>query len=289
MGMTRIDAIRCMVGEAPVWDDAGQALFLLDIPRQLVLRYDPVAGTVQSWECPSPPTALALADRGEVLLACKDAVLRLDLRSGETSPVDHAAGQPHNATLNDGRVDRQGRFVIGSCCTDFAAPTPVGGIYSVERGECARIADDITFSNGTCFSPDGATLYFADGARHAIYAYDYDTCNGRPGARRLLADTSPLGGMPDGATVSADGRLWVAINPGGKVAAYQPDGTLDQVIDLPAARPGSVTFGGAALDRLFVTTLDPVCFGEPADDAAGYLYVVDGLNARGLPEPRYRN
>ncbi|MGE4306593.1 MAG: SMP-30/gluconolactonase/LRE family protein [Novosphingobium sp.] len=287
--MTRIDAIRCMVGEAPVWDDAGQALFLLDIPRQLVLRYDPVAGTVRSWECPSPPTALALADRGEVLLACKDAVLRLDLRSGETSPVDHAAGQPHNATLNDGRVDRQGRFVIGSCCTDFAAPTPVGGIYSVERGECARIADDITFSNGTCFSPDGATLYFADGARHAIYAYDYDTGNGRPGARRLLADTSPLGGMPDGATVSADGRLWVAINPGGKVAAYQPDGTLDQVIDLPAARPGSVTFGGAALDRLFVTTLDPVCFGEPADDAAGYLYVVDGLNARGLPEPRYRN
>ena len=163
----------------------------------------------------------------------------------------------------------------------------MGGIYSVARGVCARIADDITFSNGTCFSPDGATLYFADGARHAIYAYDYDTQTGRAGARRLVADTSALGGMPDGATVSADGRLWVAINPGGKVAAYRPDGTLDQVINLPTARPGSVSFGGAGLDRLFVTTLDPVCFGEPADEAAGYLYVVDGLDACGLPEPRY--
>lgn len=289
MGVTRIDAVRCMVGEAPVWDDAGQALFLLDIPRQLVLRYDPVTGAVQSWECPAPPTALALADEGEVLLACQDAILRLDLASGKTAPVTVAAGQPQNATLNDGRVDRQGRFVIGSCCTDFAAPTPVGGIYSVTQGACARIADDIMFSNGTCFSPDGRTLYFADGACHAIYAYDYDTGTGQPGDRRLLADTSALGGMPDGATVSADGRLWAAINPGGKVAAFLPDGTLDQVIDLPANRPGSVAFGGAGLERLFVTTLDPACFGEPADDAAGYLYVVDGLNARGLPEPRYRN
>ena len=109
------------------------------------------------------------------------------------------------------------------------------------------------------------------------------------GKRRLLADTRVLGGMPDGATVSADGRLWVAINPGGKVAAYRPDGSLDQVIDLPTARPGSVAFGGTMLNRLFVTSLDPLCFGEPADEAAGYLYVIDGLNVCGLVEPRYRN
>ena len=149
--------------------------------------------------------------------------------------------------------------------------------------------DIIIFSNGTCFSPIGETLYFADGARHAIYAYDYDTATGRPGARRLLADTTALGGMPDGATVSADGRVWVAINPGGKVAAFNPDGSLDRVIDLPTARPGSVAFGGPALERLFVTTLDPVGFGEAPDAAAGYLYVIDGLDARGLPEPRYQS
>lgn len=287
MQITRIETVRCTLGEAPVWDEADRALYFLDIAKQQVLRLDPDTRTVREWGCPSPPTALALGAPGQVLLACGDAIIQLDLSTGEIVPVAHAPGQPPNATLNDGRVDRQGRFVVGSCCTDFAAPKPVGGIYSLAQGQCVRVADDITFSNGTCFSPDGSTLYFADGARHSIYAYDYDPSTGRPGIRRLLADTTVLGGMPDGATVSADGRLWVAINPGGKVATYRPDGTLDQVIDLPTGRPGSVAFGGPNLDRLFVTTLDPAMFGEPADEAAGYVYVIDGLDTQGLPEPRY--
>ncbi len=289
MQVTRIDSIRCTVGEAPVWDDREGYLYLLDIAAQLVLRLDPVTGAVRRWECPAPPTVLALDEREGAILASKDAILQLDLETGQTRELARVPGQPANATLNDGRVDRQGRLVVGSCCTDFAAPSPVGGIYGFARGQCTRLADDIIFSNGTCFSPIGETLYFADGARHAIYAYDYDTATGRPGARRLLADTTALGGMPDGATVSADGRVWVAINPGGKVAAFNPDGSLDRVIDLPTARPGSVAFGGTALERLFVTTLDPVGFGEAHDAAAGYLYVIDGLDARGLPEPRYQS
>ena len=289
MQVTRIDSIRCTLGEAPVWDDREGYLYLLDIAAQLVLRLDPVTGAVRRWECPAPPTVLALDEREGAILASKDAILQLDLETGQTRELARVPGQPANATLNDGRVDRQGRLVVGSCCTDFAAPSPVGGIYGFARGQCTRLADDIIFSNGTCFSPIGETLYFADGARHAIYAYDYDTATGRPGARRLLADTTALGGMPDGATVSADGRVWVAINPGGKVAAVNPDGSLDRVIALPPARPGSVAFGGPALERLFVTTLDPVGFGEAHDAAAGYLYVIDGLDARGLPEPRYQS
>ncbi|MDE2410141.1 MAG: SMP-30/gluconolactonase/LRE family protein [Sphingomonadales bacterium] len=287
--MTRIDAVRCTVGEAPVWDDAGQALFLLDIPAQKLIRYDPASGDVRDWATPGAATALALDEGHGALLAIGAGIHLLDLESGQSRIVARAPGQAPNATLNDGRTDRQGRFVIGSCCTDFDAPSPVGGIYGLDRGHCTRLAGDILFSNGTCFSPDGTTLYFADGARHAIYAFAYDPLTGAVGERRLLADTTSLGGMPDGATVDAAGHIWVAINPGGKVAAWRPDGTLDRVVDLPAPRPGSVSFGGRALDRLFVTTLDPACFGEPSDPHSGYLYVIDGLDARGLPEPRYRH
>ncbi|MDE2597984.1 MAG: SMP-30/gluconolactonase/LRE family protein [Sphingomonadales bacterium] len=289
MRLTRIASVRCTIGEAPVWDDVGQALFLLDIPAQRLIRYDPVTGEVRDWETPGAATALALSEAGEALLAIDSTIHLLNLAIGQTRALAQAPGQATNATLNDGRTDRQGRFVFGSCCTDFDAPSPVGGIYGLDRGRCTRLADDILFSNGTCFSPDGATLYFADGARHAIFAYAYDPATGAIGERRLLADTSALGGMPDGATVDAEGRVWVAINPGGKVAAFRPDGTPDRVIDLPANRPGSVAFGGENLDRLFITTLDPVAFGEAADDHSGYLYIADGLGVRGLPEPRYRH
>ena len=289
MKITRIDAVRCTIGEAPVWDEAQHALYMVDIAAQKLLRYDPERDTVRAWELPFAPTALALGTEGQALLASGSAIHRLELDSGRTEQVGAVDGQPANATLNDGRVDRQGRFVIGSCCTDFASPSAVGGIYGFAQGRAERLADDILFSNGTCFSPDGTTLYFADGALHAIYAYEYDTHTGKVGTRRRFADTTALGGMPDGATVDADGRVWVAINPGGKVAGYNPDGTLDQVVDLPANRPGSVAIGGAHLERLFVTTLDPVAFGEPTDEHSGYLYVVDDIGLRGLAEPRYRD
>lgn len=49
----------------------------------------------------------------------------------------------------------------------------------------------------------------------------------------------------------------------------------------------SVAFGGPKLDQLYVTTIDPTFFGEPAEDGAGEVYVVEGLGARGVPEPRY--
>ncbi|MDE2597944.1 MAG: SMP-30/gluconolactonase/LRE family protein [Sphingomonadales bacterium] len=288
MQLSRVDQVRCTIGEAPVWDNFARALFLLDISAQRLIGYNPVTGATREWVTPGAATAMALGAPGEVLLAIGDTIHLLSLATGQSQPLAKAPGQAANATLNDGRTDRQGRFVVGSCCTDFDAPSPVGGIYGLDRGRCTRLADDILLSNGTCFAPDGATLYFADGARYAVFAYAYDPATGSVGERRQLADTTALGGMPDGATVDADGRLWVAINPGGKVACYRPDGVLERVIELPASRPGSVSFGGWNLDRLFITTLDPTAFGEPADPHGGYLYVADGLGVRGLSEPRYR-
>ena len=93
---------------------------------------------------------LGLAMLASVLVACGDAILRLDLASGLVDPLARAPAQPANATLNDGRVDRQGRFVIGSCCTDFAAPSPVGGIY----GRCQSVANSSPRDAATAQSPN---------------------------------------------------------------------------------------------------------------------------------------
>lgn len=93
--------------------------------------------------------------------------------------------------------------------------------------------------------------------------------------------------MPDGATVDSEGRGWVAIFGGCKVAAFTPEGALERVVDLPVSLPGSVMFGGRNLDQLHVATIDPAYFGNPAEERAGYAYVVEGLGVRGLPEPRY--
>ena len=115
----------------------------------------------------------------------------------------------------------------------------------------------------------------------------YDPATGAASSRRVFVDTREFGGMPDGATVDADGRIWMALFRAGKVGVFHPDGKLDRLIDLPVKLVSSVAFGGPDLDRLFVTSLDPSFMNEPAEPGGGDLFVIDGLGARGLPEPLY--
>jgi sugar lactone lactonase YvrE len=46
-------------------------------------------------------------------------------------------------------------------------------------------------------------------------------------------------------------------------------------------------FGGPDLDLLYVTTIDPTVLGRPAEDGGGHTFVIEGLGARGIAEPRY--
>jgi len=277
-----------MVGEGPVWDVAEQALYFLDIAGRRVHRYDPHNGATRSWETPTSAGAMALRETGGAVLAMGDGIVGLDFDSGAMTPMAKASSQPPEAVFNDGKVDRRGRFVIGSCCTDMVDPRPVGGVFSLSADhELARIEQGISFSNGPCFSPDGTVFYFSDSAKYACYAYDYDLNSGRLSGKRLFADTRALGGMPDGATVDGDGLVWMAIFRGAKVVAFRPDGRIERIVHMPVRLSVSTMFGGPLLDQLFVTTIDPTFFKEPPEEGAGYVYVVEGLGARGLREPRY--
>lgn len=287
MKIERIDSVRCKLGEGPVWDVTEEALYLLDIAQQKILRYRPADGTVHSWATPASPGAMALGNDG-VVVAMKNTLYTMNLPSGEFSTIAIAKDQPQEATFNDGKVDRQGRFVVGSCSTNLSDPQPIGGIYSLGLDrKLKRLAGDIAFSNSPCFSPDGKTLYFSDSARHQIFCYEYDTNTGELGERRNLANTRSLGGMPDGATVDSDGLIWVAVIEGSKIVAFRPDGKVERVVELPVSLPGSVMFGGSDLKDLFVATIDPAYFGRATQEGAGYLYRIQGLGATGLREQRF--
>ena len=193
-------------------------------------------------------------DRGAVV-ALADGIHALDLESGATTPVALIEDLPPGVVLNDGKVDRRGRFVVGTIDTKIAAP--LGQFLSLQAGELRVIADGFTVGNGPCWSPDDRVLYLADSFAHRIYAYDYDIETGDVGDRRIFAETQALGGIPDGATVDEEGMVWVAICEGAKVVAFAPDGEVQRVIEMPVSHPSSVTFGGRGLDLLYVTSIDP--------------------------------
>ncbi len=288
MRISRVETCRCLVGEGPVWDVGTQALYFLDIPQRRVHRFEPHTGLTRTWETPATVGAMALRERGGAVLAMRDEVCTLDFDTGSVKAIAKADAQSPQAIFNDGKVDKRGRFIIGSCCTDLVDPQPVGGAFSLSpHHELALLERDICFSNGPCFSPDGGTFYFSDSARYACFAYDYDLDTGTLANKRLFADTRTLGGMPDGTTVDSDGLVWMAIFRGGKIAAFRPDGRLERIVEMPVSLAVSAMFGGARLDQLYVTTIDPGYFNETAEEGAGHLYVIEGLGARGLAEPRY--
>lgn len=65
---------------------------------------------------------------------------------------------------------------------------------------------------------------------------------------RVFAGTADPGGISDGATVDAEGCLWSAICEGGKLVRFRPDDTIARIVGMPLKLPGSVMFGGPALD-----------------------------------------
>jgi len=287
MEITRLPLPRCSVGEGPVWDEAEQALYYIDILEKRVLRWHPASGSHRTWDVPAMIGSMALREGGGAIVALPDGIHALDFDTGAVTPFALFDPPDPAVQLADGKVDHAGQFVFGT--SHRQAKEPVGGLWSLgTNGRIARLDEGLILGNGPCFSPDGRTLYHADSMRQTIYAYDYHLPTGAASNRRVFFDSTAYGPIPDGATIDAAGAMWVAICEGGVVLRLSPAGEVTRVIEMPTRLPASCMFFGPDLDRLFVPSIDPSFLGREPDEADGWCYVVDGLGVRGLPEPRYR-
>jgi L-arabinonolactonase len=284
--ITQVETQRCIIGEGPVWDVAEQALYFIDILGKKVLRFDPARGETREWAVPDVIGSMALRVGGGAVVALATGVHTLDFASGACAMLATSADLNDMVQLADGKVDRRGRFIVGS--SDRAMEQARGKLYVLDDNATLREIDrDIIIANGPCWSPDNKIFYHSDSIRNTIFAYDYDIETGTAANRRVFANTEELGGIPDGATIDSDGCMWMAICEGQKVVQFRPDGALERVIDMPVKCPASVMFGGAALDQLYVTSLSPAFLGREEAPLDGCTFVIEGLGATGLPEPRY--
>ena len=282
--------VKTLLGEGPLWDVEQQRLYWVDIFGQRIFRATADGRELRSWLVPAPIGSMALTRDGSgAVLALATGIHLLDFATGETSFVaDPEADLPTNR-LNDGKVDRRGRFVVGSM--DTREDNRTGRLYRLDPDYRLTVLDDkLICSNGPCWSPDDTTFYFSDTWSGEIWAYDYDIDAGTVSNRRRFAtfDTSPVGGF-DGSTVDAEGGLWNAVVYDGRIVRYTGDGTVDRVIDMPVKKITSVMFGGPDLDILYVTSMARPPLPRFPDDpvAAGSLFAITGLGVTGVPEPRF--
>jgi sugar lactone lactonase YvrE len=225
--------------------------------------------------------AVALAEDGGLLIAAARglAVLAVD---GTISHGPDILGNRGNVRLNDGAVDPQGRFVVGSL-----ALGPETGTEELLRvspdGTVETLRSGIRLSNGIAFSPDGHTIYHVDTLANTLSSHSYG-----PGAfdldepwRTVLAD---FPAYPDGLTVSADGTLWVAQWGGSSIRRHALSGELLDVVHVDATQASCPAFVGPNLDTLAITTAQEGLSGWT--DESGAIFLVDA-DAKGLPPHRW--
>jgi L-arabinonolactonase len=242
------------LGEGVTWCARTGRLYWTDIEGAHLWRYDPHDGSHRAWKMPERLGCFALCeDENTLVLGLSKRLAFFDLATGELVPiVDVEPGL--DTRVNDGRCDRQGRFVFGTM-DDTKPRKQIGGFYRLNR--------DLTLerlplpapaiSNSIAFSPDGATMYYCDTPTREIRACDYGA-DGHIANDRLFVRLADATGMPDGSTVDADGGLWNAQWGGARVVRYRADGIESMRVNIPTAQPSCVTLGGARLDTLYVTS-----------------------------------
>lgn len=276
-----------VLGECPLWDERGGALWWVDSRAPALRRWMPGPAPAESFALPEVVGSIALGEQGGMLAATASGLHAIDPRNSRLARLfDPESHLPENR-FNDGRCDRQGRFLAGTMSDRRREPT--GSLYRFDAtGACTRLFGDIIVPNSLAFSPDGATMYFADSYRDRIMAFDYDTATGTPSDGRLFASTVGHQGRPAGSCVDAEGYLWNCEYGGWRVVRYAPDGRIDGAIPIPAANPTCCCFGGPDLGTLYITTATQRLTAEQLADqpGAGSVFAVRP-GVRGLPESRF--
>jgi len=252
---------RYSLAEGIIWDDrAGQAVWVdihngdlvRDLDHPVAVHLDTTVG------------AVALAEDGGLLVAGHRGLIAI-AADGAVSRGPDLVGAA--SRLNDGVVDPQGRFIVGSGALSGRSDDQVLLRVSPD-GTVETLREGLSLSNGLAFSADG-TLFHVDTWVKTISAL-------RDGSWQPVL---VLDDYPDGITIDNDDHLWVALYGTGSARRYTLDGELLETvtIDTPEA-----TCVGFLPQGLAITS-----GAESATDAnAGAIFIAD-VDAVGKPEHRW--
>ena len=275
---------RNTLAEGIQWNVQRQRLYWTDILGRALWSCDEQGGETRTVTFEKRIGCFAFTEDERLLIAFEDGLAFYEPVSGGLHWIADIEPEQPTTRLNDGRCDRSGRFVFGG--VDESGLRPLSAVYRYDGERVEKLFGDVGCANGIAFSPEGARLYFADTSGKTIEMFDY----GGPDA----ADRTPFvtltdeEGRPDGSCVDSQGNLWNAQFNGARVQQFHPDGSRGIRVDLPVSQVTCACFGGADLDKLFITTARENFTPEQAaaEPTAGGIYRAD-VGIEGLPEQQF--
>lgn len=279
-----------LIGEGPVWEESEQMLLFVDIAGQKVHRWSPATNQIQSVETGDMVGFAVPRRSGGYVAGVGCSIVAVDWSTQTMTSLVEVDKDKLNNRLNDGKVDPIGRLLAGTMGKE-EQPAVVqkqqGSLFSVTSDlTVTKHLSQVDISNGLDWSLDQKTFYYIDSLALTVDAFDYDSNTGHIGNRRVVYRMEEGEGFPDGMTVDAEGRLWVACYNGGRVINIDPaTGVRLQTVSLPVTKTTSCCFGGPDYSDLYVTSasvgLDQS--DRRAQPLAGGIFRVTGLGVKGRP------
>lgn len=272
-------------GEGPIWWESH--LWYVDIEGKELVRLNPATGEETAWPVGERIGTVVPRRSGGVVYAGDMGISTFDPETGaKQNLADPEPDKRPENRFNDGKCDPEGRFWAGTI--SLVKKTGNANLYMLDpAGQLHTKVTGVTNSNGLAWNAAADTFFYIDTPTKKIRAYDYDRATGEISGMRVIIDTLALGltASPDGMTIDAEDKLWVAFCHGGCVARLDPaTGQCLTKVDLPAVETTACAFGGPNLERLFVTTGLKKGGGEPD---GGKVFVIDGLGVQGVPAFAY--
>lgn len=209
--MQLIKSIPCAntLGEGVIYDEREDQLLWTDIQESKLYRYSLSRDVLEVFEMPSRVGSLALTEqKDDLLIAFEEGVARYNLETAQRHNIVELEPSIDHTRANDGRVDRQGRFWVGTMVeehklapeqTDFEKAC----LYRIDGpGKLTPTIGDLMITNSLCWSPDGQYMYHCDTPRREINRYRVDAL-GLPQDGKVFASIEN-NGFPDGSVVDAD-------------------------------------------------------------------------------------
>ncbi|MCY3779305.1 MAG: SMP-30/gluconolactonase/LRE family protein [Chloroflexi bacterium] len=279
--------IPALLGEGPVWVEAENAVYWVDIFKNKVHRYALADGGKTTWTFDFEVTSLNPRAGGGFIGTIKDGYAWLDFDVLSAQPITLPEADQPNNRFNDGKVDNSGRYWAGTM--DINQVSESGSLYRLDPDLSVRQVDtDYIICNGPTFNLDNSIIYHTDSIKRKIYALDIGA-DGSLSNRRVFTEfTNDTDGVPDGMTTDSEDCLWVAHFGGARITRYSPAGEILQVVPIPALNITSCTFAGADLDTLYIVTASTAMSDEQLKQypLAGSLFSYKP-GVKGVPTPLF--
>ena len=286
---------RTQLGEGAVWDSANNVLLWVDIIKGKIFSTTADGKCTQYCDTRQMIGTVVPHTKECVVAATHRGICIVNRTSGR---IERFLGNPE-AELpengwNDGKCDASGRLWVGS--KNLFCDRPSGALWCLNgKGEWTRHVSDVGVSNGLVWTKDQKTFLYIDSPTRRIDAFDFNAKKGTLSRRRPAVHvTGKHDGYPDGSTIDADDKVWVAMWEGGCVIRYDPTSGKELLrIPIPGARQvTSCAFGGKGLSTLFVTTAScgiPQATLDRDQPNAGALFAIDlkAHGVRGVPAPSF--